>query len=401
MPESGPFFDTGGISLERLRRDTPGCSEVLHLNNAGAALMPLPVHRAQVGHLARELMRGGTRAAREAAEDAEGFYSAAAKLLGCGRDEIAFAVSATQAWQTAFHALDLKRGSRVLIGRAEYGSNLMSLYQEARRRGLEIEILPDDAATGSVSLEALAAALERPAGLLAVTHLASTGGAVAPAREIGALARRQGVPFLLDACQTVGQMPVDVKRIGCDMLAATGRKWLRGPRGSGLLYVRGEMLDRLCPPLPDLAGFRWTGPEDFVPRGAARRFEQYEHSLAARIALTQAILYCLEVGPETIWQDVRRLADKLRKDLSAVPGVTLQECGAPLAGIVTFELERMSAAQAAQALAAKGINVSVAEAGAAPLDFAERGLTALLRASPHYYNTEGEIARFCETLRKL
>lgn len=223
------------FDIDQARHDTPGVSNVAHLNNAGAALPPTEVTKAVIAHLRREAEIGGHEAAEAAAGQIESTYTAIARLLNCATDEVAVVENATRAWDMAFYALCFAPGDRILTGRAEYASNVIAFLHVAARTGASVEVVDDDE-HGQISIADLRRRVEIGHGgtgsakLIAVTHVPSHGGLVNPVEEVGAVAREAGVPFLLDACQSVGQMPIDVQRIGCDMLTATGRKFLRAPR---------------------------------------------------------------------------------------------------------------------------------------------------------------------------
>jgi cysteine desulfurase / selenocysteine lyase len=231
-----------------------------------------------------------------------------------------------------------------------------------------------------------------------MTHVPTNGGLVNPAAAVGQVAREAGVLFLLDACQSVGQMPVDVETIGCDMLSATGRKYLRGPRGTGFLYVRREVLERLEPPFLDLHAAQWVARERFDIRPDARRFENWETYYAGKIGLGVAIDYALQWGVEAIWARISRLADDLRQRLSTIPDVTVTDQGAERCGIVSFLMAGKEAEEVQRLLADARINVSVSRVSSTRLDMEARDLPDLVRASVHYYNTEEEVERFCATL---
>ena len=237
--------------------------------------------------------------------------------------------------------------------------------------------------------------------LIAVTHVPTNGGLVNPAAEIGAVARAHGIPFLLDACQSVGQLPLDVEAIGCDMLSATGRKFLRGPRGTGFLYVRRAILDRLRPPFLDLHSARWTGEREYAIEQGATRFEMWESSIACRLGLGAAADYALAVGVEAIAARIVTLAETLRVRLAAIPDVAVHDLGRVRCGIVTFTVPGVTAREAAARLRAQGINTSVSTAPFARWDMAPRGLAELVRASPHAYNTEDELGRFVAAVAAL
>jgi selenocysteine lyase/cysteine desulfurase len=388
------------IDLVRARRDTPGCASVLHFNNAGAALMPQPVLDAVVGHLQLEARIGGYEAAAQAHAAVERVYDAAAALLGCQRDELAIVENATRAWDMAFYAVPLGRGDRILTAVAEYASNYIAFLQVARKTGATIEVIPNDA-YGQISVEALRQRLDERVKLIAITHVPTNSGLVNPAAAVGEAARQAGVLYLLDACQSVGQMPINVNHIGCDMLSATGRKYLRGPRGTGLLYVRRSVLERLEPPFLDLLAAEWTARDQFAIRPDARRFENWETNYAGKIGLGVAIDYALAWGLEPIWQRIAALASMLRTRLETLPGVIVRDPGAERCGIVSFTAARKAPAAIQQALAQHHINVAVSHLPSTRLDMEERGLSSIVRASVHYYNSEEEAERFCATLASI
>jgi selenocysteine lyase/cysteine desulfurase len=388
------------IDVESARRETPGCVEVLHFNNAGAALMPARVVEAVKGHLDLEARLGGYEAARKEEARWERAYDAAAALLNCHRDEIAVVENATRAWDMAFYAVPLKPGDRILTAQAEYVSNYLAYLQVARRTGATVTVIPNDP-DGQLDVAALRRAMDERVRLIAITHVPTNGGLVNPAEEVGAVAREAGVLYLLDACQSVGQIPLDVQRIGCDMLSCTGRKFLRGPRGTGFLFVRRESMERLEPPFVDLQAARWDARDSFRWRPDARRFENWETNYATKIGLAVAIDYALGWGLEAIRDRVFALAERLRSRLADVPGVTVRDLGRVRCGIVTFTMEGKDPVAIRDALLARGINVSVSFLEYARLDMEQRGLERMVRSSVHYYNTEEEVERFCRELGAL
>ncbi len=388
------------LDVERARRDTPGTEKVAHLNNAGAALPPVQVTDAVIAHLRREAEMGGYEAAAAAADQVERTYAAIAELIGARPDEIAVIENATRAWDMAFYGMTFAPGDRILTARAEYASNVIAFLQVAARTGAVIEVVDDDE-SGQVSVSDLRRRLGDGNGtvkLVAITHVPTQGGLVNPAEEIGAATQEAGVPFLLDACQSVGQLPVDVGAIGCDILTATGRKFLRGPRGTGFLYVRRELIDQLEPPFLDLHAATWTAPDRYEVRPDARRFENWETNYAAKIGLGVAVDYALSWGLEPIQARVTALAERLRQQLTAVDGVTVHDQGVRRCGIVTFTVDGVAAEDVQRRLAAQGVNVSVSLVEYARLDLQHRGLPDLVRASVHYYNTDDELDRLISAL---
>jgi len=388
------------LDIERLRAETPGCTNVAHLNNAGASLPPSPVVDAVVDHLHREAEIGGYEAAAERRGRLEHTYDTLAGLIGTAPGEIAVIENATRAWDMAFYAFRFAPGDRILTGRAEYASNWIALRQVANRTGAAIEVVPDDE-QGQFDVGALERMLDERVKLVSLVHVPTQSGLVNPVAAVGRVTRAAGVPFLLDACQSVGQLPLDVQAIGCDMLSATGRKFLRGPRGTGFLYVRGDLIERLEPPFLDMHAAEWQRDGSYAVRPDARRFENWETYVAGKVGLGVAADYAQGVGVEAIWERVRPLAARLRAGLDGLDGVTVTDRGEVLGAIVTFSVRRRAATDVQDALAAKRINVSVTEASAARLDLDPRGIDELVRASVHYYNTDEELDRLVECVAGL
>jgi len=383
------------IDVARARAETPGCESVAHLNNAGAALMPDVVLRAVVEHLELEARIGGYEAAALEEARVEAVYDSIARLLGCARGEVAVVENATRAWDMAFYSFDFQPGEKILTCTAEYASNYIALLQVARRTGAVVEVIPDDE-HGQISLTALEQALGRGARLVSLVHVPSQGGLVQPVAAVGSLCRAAGVPLLLDACQAVGQLPTDVGELGCDMLSATGRKFLRGPRGTGFLYVRQELLEQLEPPFLDLHAAEWIDRDAYVVRPDARRFENWETSHATKLGLGAAVDYALGWGLPAIAERVQGLAARLRDRLEALPRVDVHDLGVEKCGIVTFTTSAEAPRDVVRRLVAAGVNVSLMPAAYSRLDFGARGLDAAVRASVHYYNTDDELGRLVE-----
>ena len=389
-----------GLDVERARRDTPGAARCAHLNNAGAALPPTQVTDAVIAHLRREAEMGGYEAAEAAADQVESTYAAIARLIGCRVDEVAVIENATRAWDMAFYGLTFAPGDRILTARAEYASNVIAFLQVAARTGAVVEVVENDE-SGQLDIADLRRRLAdggSPVKLVAITHVPTQGGLVNPAEEVGAATREAGVPFLLDACQSIGQLPVDVERIGCDVLSATGRKFLRGPRGTGFLYVRRGFLDQIEPPFLDLHAATWTAPDTYEIRPDTRRFENWETNYAGKIGLGVAVDYALSWGLGVIEARVTGLADRLREALTSLPGVHVHDQGQRRCGIVTFSIDGVAADKVQQQLATHRVNVSVSLVDYARLDLPHRGLPDLVRASVHYYNTDDELDRLIGAL---
>jgi cysteine desulfurase / selenocysteine lyase len=376
------------IDIDAVRADTPGCAEIIHLNNAGASLPPQPVLSAEIDYLEAEARVGGYEVASSRTEDLNRVYDAGALLLGCKPSELAFTQSASQAWFAALSAIPLKSGDRVLATTAEYVANAFGLIQ-LQRRGIEVELIPDDE-HGQTSLEALAELLDDKVRLVCATHIPTGGGLVNPVAEIGRMVDETAALYLVDATQSVGQMPLAVDELACDFLVITGRKFLRGPRGTGLLYVRSG-LELLDPVVMDGRSATWTDDWNYELNPGAQRYETFETNLAAKVGLGVAIEYALRIGLDSIANRLDELATGLRRRLSSVPLVKLVECSGHQSALVTFTVDGRNSEAVVAALRAWGINTSVV--GPQPTAFDPTGRTkqGLIRASVHYYNTEEEL----------
>ena len=388
------------IDIEKIRADTPSCQEIIHFNNAGASLMPKPVFAALQRVLEDENRLGGYEAERRAQPDIQGFYAAFGALLNADPDEIAYVENATRAWDMVFYGLRLGKGDRVITHSSEYASNYLALLQQSRRLGFEIDLVPSDR-FGQIDVEQLEAMLTPQTKLIAITHVPTQGGLVNPAAAVGELAQKHGIAYLLDACQSVGQIDVDVAQIGCDFLSGTGRKFLRGPRGTGFLYVRRSMLERIDPPFVDLLSAKWTAHNSYEFAAGAKRFENWESNVAGRVALGEAVRYAKAIGLNHIETRVAKLADVLREALSDIKGVQVRDLGQTKCGIVTFTKEGRDPQFIEERLREKGINVSVALMTSARLDLEARNLSSLVRASVHYFNTKDEISRFVQAVKNI
>ncbi|WP_312888312.1 aminotransferase class V-fold PLP-dependent enzyme [Nonomuraea rhodomycinica] len=371
-----------------------------HLDNAGASLPPAVVTDTVIAHLRAEALRGGYRAAAEAAPRLEAVRASIATLLNADAGDIALTDNATRGWQAVFYALPFGPGDRILTSRAEYASNAIAFLQVAGRTGARVEVVEDDP-SGQLDVEDLRRRMDERVRLIAITHVPTQGGLVNPAEEVGGIAESAGVPYLLDACQSAGQLDLDVERLRCDALSAPGRKYLRGPRGTGLLYVRPRLRERITPAVLDLHAATWTAPDRYEVEGTARMFETWERDVAAVLGLGAAVDYALAWGLPAIEARVVALAARLRDALREVPGVRVHDQGVRRCGIVTFTVAGRPAAEVHGRLAEIGVNTSVSLSRYAQYDLPARGLPDLVRASVHYYNTDEELHRLVEAVREM
>ncbi|MFG6197576.1 aminotransferase class V-fold PLP-dependent enzyme [Nonomuraea sp. JJY05] len=390
-------------TLQTLRDDTPGCASVVHFNNAGCGLLARPVLEAMLAHLRLEAAIGGYEAAAARQAEVRDFYAATAGLINCSPDNIAFAGSATDAYTRALSAIPFEPGDVILTTRNDFISNQIAFLSLRKRFGVEIVHAPDHADGSGVDVEAMAALMRsRRPRLVAVTHVPTNSGLVQPVAEIGRHCRELELLYLVDACQTVGQYEIDVEEIGCDLLTATCRKFLRGPRGSGFLYVSDRVLRAGYEPLfIDMYGARWVAPERYRPVETAARFEDWEFPYSAVIGSAVATRYALQVGLPRIAERTPALAARLRDRLAAVPGVRLLDRGPRPAALVTFEIEGWQPQPFKEAMDAQRINSALSFREFAQYDFGDKDVEWALRLSPHYYNTEEEVDRVAAAVAEL
>ncbi|MTD52873.1 aminotransferase class V-fold PLP-dependent enzyme [Amycolatopsis pithecellobii] len=386
--------------VRRYRDETPGAAGVAHFDNAGAALPPAVVTDTVVGYLREEAVTGGYETAIAAADRIAAVYDSIARWLGAAADDIALTDSATRSWQAVFYAMRFEAGDRILTCRSEYAGNAIAYLQIARRTGAVIEVVGDDE-SGQLDVADLARRIDGRVKLISVNHVPTQGGLVNPAEEVGAIAEAAGIPFLLDACQSTGQLDLDVARLRCDALTGTGRKYVRGPRGTGFLYVHPRLRERLEPAMLDLRSAALTAPDTYEVAPTAKRFEAWERNFGLVLGLGAAVDYALAIGLPAIEARVTALAARLRSALREIDGVTVRDQGVRQCGIVTFSAEQLPAAEIKARLADAKINTSVSLRGSAQYDFTARALPPLVRASVHYYNTDEEIERLVAELTHI
>lgn len=384
--------------IAKVRADTPGTEQVIHFNNAGSSLPPQAVHDAMVGHLEREMLTGGYEAAAEAQPAVDAMYTSAAELLGCEADDLGVVESATRAWSSALSAIQFKPGDKILTAESEYVSNAMGLLRGIDRWGIEVDVAPSDA-SGQVDVDALASMIDDRTTVIALTHVPTQGGLVQPAAAVGQVARDAGVMFMLDACQSVGQLRVDVDELNADICTFTGRKFLRAPRGCGMIYVRPETLEKLGSHVGlDAGSSDWSSPWEIDLTPKTRRFTPFEMTIAAKVGMGVAFDYLNVLGIDQVEQRVVELAGTMRTRLDEIDHITVHDLGTYRCGIVTFNSTRHSAVEMKSILAKRRINVSVTSAESAQFDLPKRGISEMVRASAHYFNTDDEIDQLIAAL---
>lgn len=370
---------------------------MIHFNNAGASLPPDVVLETVISYLREEATFGGYETEAKNTTRLENVYISIARLLNAKKEEIAIVENASTAWHLAFNGIGFQKGDEVITSEMEYVTNLIGFLNVQKTHGIVVRIIPNDD-KGNFDLQAFEAAISPKTKLIAITHIPSTAGNILPVAAIGRLARRNKILYLLDACQSAGHLPLDVEAIGCDMLAVTGRKYLRAPRGTGFLYVRKEVQDKLKILFMDGHSVTSVTETGFKVRDDARRFELYEKNRALMLGLGAAVDHALDIGLDKIWERIAALAALLRTRLAALDGVTVNDKGDHLSGIVTFTVDKVESAKVKEWLAQQGINVTEGKAASTLVYMNKRRLSAVVRASVHYYNTEAEIERLCTVL---
>ena len=390
------------LDVEKLRAETPGTRHKIHLNNAAAALMPDPILRAVTEHLELEARIGGYEASDEKKAEITAAYEALASLIGAHPDNIAVTENATASFIQALSSVPFAPGDVIVTTRNDYVSNQIMYLSLQSRMGIELVRAPEDP-SGGVDVLAMEEVIHRRRPkLVAVTHIPTNSGLVQKVADVGDMCRQRDILYLVDACQSVGQMPVDVEEIGCDFLSATARKFLRGPRGVGFLYVSDRALDMGLEPLfPDMRGADWIEADLYQPAPGAQRFENWEFPYALVLGMGRAAEYALDLGLEAIRDRAWALAAMARDRLAEIDTLQVLDRGLERCAIVTVSAEGRHAAELVSSLAEAGISTNVTMRDYAVLDFDDKGVESAVRVSPHYYNTEEEIEELVSTLSGL
>lgn len=401
-----PAFSANEVAA--FRSDTTGCPHVIHLNNAGASLMPDVVTNAILDHIKLEATIGGYEASALRSEAVKQFYHWAARLLNCKPTNIAFTASATDSYTRALSSIPFREGDYILTDTDDFISNQIQFLSLQKRFGIRIEYI-NNAPEGGVDLNDLEYKLNKlQPRLLAITHIPTNSGLVQPVHDIAKAYRnyKQNYSdktwYILDACQSVGQMKLDVEELQCDFLSLTGRKFLRGPRGTGFLYISDKALQQGLEPLfIDMRGAEWIAKDVYKIREDAMRFEDWEFAYALVLGTSAAIEYCLNIGEDKIWQQVKYLSELMRDELSAIDNLRLLDRGPETGGLITFHIKGQQPRYIVAELRKHKINVVPSYRGFAIFDFDEKQVEWAIRASPHYYNTTDEIHEFVRVLQQI
>lgn len=390
------------MNIETLREQTPGCNHKIHFNNAGASLQPKQVVDAITEHLQLEAMTGGYEAADLKVNEVNGFYESTAQLLNCKATNIAFTSSATNSFARALSSIPLKAGDSILLANEDYISNQLAFLSLQKRFGIKI-IRAASLPEGGVDVDDMKRLMDQHhPKLVSLTHVPSNTGLIQPVELVGEHCATRDIYYLVDACQSAGQIPVDVQKIKCDFFTATLRKFLRGPRGTGFLFVSDKVIQRKLEPLfIDLRGAEWIQPDEYLPRMDARRFEDWELPYPLVLGSKAAIELAVSLGLDEILKRNLFLCTKIRNGLAEIPSVNLLDKGTNLSSIITASIRNHKAPDILNGLRALNINTSIGYRNFALIDFDAKQVEWALRISPHYYNTEAEVNTLLQAIRKL
>ena len=388
------------IDIDKVRLETPACAHLTHFNNAGCSLMPLPVREKMFDYLQSEQYAGGYETAVNHKADLAEMYQSIARLINCDSTEIAFCESNTRGWQQFFYSLDFSSRGNIITSRVDYGSNFVAYIHASKKFGMEIRYIDTDE-QGDLDLDHLTKLIDAKTKLISISHIPTGNGLVNSAEDVGEIAWHAGVPFLLDASQSVGHLQVDVAKIRCTALTATGRKYLRGARGTGILYVSQDYCKTAVPAYLEQHSAELIDDSNYRLADGARRFENFESHFGGKIALKEAADYAVAQGVVNIENRIFNLSRYCRPRLQSVNGVTVCDTGSLQCGIVTFDVIGHSAAKIRGLLGQESINTWVSTGSGSLVEFQDRGLDAINRASLHYFNTETEIDGMCSVLQDL
>ncbi|WP_288243301.1 aminotransferase class V-fold PLP-dependent enzyme [uncultured Chryseobacterium sp.] len=389
------------MNIDIIRQDTRGLSDgKIFMNNAGSSLMPSIVVDSMIEYLESEEQLGGYETMNRKADALEEFYDEAARLINTKPSNIAFATSATEAYAKALSSIVFKEGDVIITTTDDYISNqitFISLQKKLNIKIIRTKNLPDN----ELDLEDLESLINKHnPKLIAVTHIPTNSGLIQDVESVGKLCKQYDVLYLVDACQSVGQLAVDVEKIGCDFLSATGRKFMRGPRGTGFLYVSDKVLEQdYAPLLLDMRGADWTEFDNYELYKTAKRFENWEVSYASLIGFTKALQYANNIGMHAIEHYNKGLSERLRENLRS-SGFSVWDWGKNLSSIITFSAPDGDLEKIQNVLKENNIFFSVTHKNSALIDFTRKNINGIVRLSPHYFNTVEEIEMVSDILKQ-
>ncbi len=358
----------------------------INFNNAGSSRPFSGVNSAISNFLEIEERYGGYFATEKHKKKLNSFYNNLSRLINCRNEEISFSSSTTLAWNIFFNSFEISKNQNIIIFENEYGSNL--IYY--RKQNLNLKIVKINS-NGKVCFKDLKKKIDKNTKIVCLCHVASQCGERMEAEKIGKLIHsiNPNILFVVDACQSIGQIEVDVKKIDCDVLVGSGRKYLRGPRGTGFIFIKNSIRKNLQPLILDLRNTKLTKKGLKVSK--ANIFENFEYSPALKIGLSKAIEKINLFGIKKIEFDIAKKSKYLRKKLEYFNDISFFENKECLTGINTLRIRGYSTYQLYQYLLSKKILTSISSYSSSSLYFKKKLVNDVLRISLHQYNTFNEI----------
>ncbi|HBS12791.1 MAG TPA: aminotransferase [Flavobacteriaceae bacterium] len=380
------------IDINQIRKDITDYGEKIFLNSAGSSLMPKSVVQEINRYLLEEEKFGGYSVAELKTNEIADFYNQTAQLIGAEAHNIAFTHDATDAYIKALSSIHFKHNDIIITTDDDYASNHIQFISLQKRFGIKI-VRIKNLENGELDMIDFQKLVDKHnPKLVAVTHVPTNSGLIQNIEAIGEICYNQKIIFLLDACQSVGQLSINVTKIKCDFLTATGRKFLRGPRGTGFLFISDRLLKNGFSPLMiDGGGAVWKAIDQFDILENAKRFETWEAPYALIMGFREAIRYANNIGLENIQSYNQKLMLRLRENLIGIQGVKLFDKGLKNCNILTFRKDGKSLAKIKEKLNSNNVFFSVSRKEWGVIDFNKKGIDWVIRLSPHYFNTIEEI----------
>jgi selenocysteine lyase/cysteine desulfurase len=389
------------MNIETIRSQTKGLDGKLFFNSAGSSLMQDQVIECMLNYLEEERMIGGYAAAAKHQESINGFYTQVANLIKAKEKNIAFATSATDAYNQALSSIPFQSKDVILTTNNDYISNQLAFIGLQKRYDVEI-VRVNDLKKGGMDAEDCIEKIEKlKPKLVAITHIPTNSGLIQDVYSIAPACKASGAYYLIDTCQSIGQLNISVETLNCDFLTATGRKFMRGPRGTGFLYVSDRVLNEgLTPLFTEQCGAEWTEEFGYKIMDSALRFERWERNCGNMLGLAKATELINKIGIESIEKRNNELQLFAREALSKLPNIQCTDIGENLCNLITFTNADGSINRIVELFATNNVSFSISGINSALIDFTKRELTEVVRISPHYFNTEKEISTLIDILKK-
>lgn len=389
------------MNIDKIREDTLHCDNFIHFNNAGAALPPKSVNEAIIAFLKEEEATGGYEMEARHAESIDQIYKEIAKLIRCQSDEIAITDNASTAFSKALYSIPFQEGDEIITSEIEYSSNFLNYLKLKRDKGINIITIPVGE-NGPIDIQKLEDSISKKTKLVAVTHMPTSSGAIAPVGAIGEITKQHDILYMVDTCQSIGHYPTFVDELHCDFLTGTSRKYIRGPRGLGFLYARKSIYKDLDPFMLEAMGAEWQSTDSYELNYTSKMFEAFEKPYAFMMGLQEAVKYANNLGIENIWSRITDLSTYARSLFAQHKELSLQDGkGKELSGIITLTIKNKSSLEIQEELKRNKINISICKPFTSLTDMQNKGLDSSCRLSLHYYNTKEEVERVNDILQNI